>query len=85
MTNEPPLEPTCADELNGHWPKIAAILLAKLGRDVRIDLADLQVLAGHSIVVGHEQEGRVARLRLLPDAEAKRLGDAYQQAARRRQ
>lgn len=82
-------EPTIADEMNSkggenHWHKVAGMLCMKLGRDVRLDAADVTALAGHSVVLSHEQGGTVLRVRVLPDAEAQRLGDEFQKSARRK-
>lgn len=79
-------EPTIADELHGHWHKVAAVLAAKLGNgDVRLEPADFEAIDGKSVVVSHENEGRTLRVRVLPEAEATRLGEDFQRAARRKQ
>lgn len=79
-------EPSVADELNdGQWHKVAAILVYHFcGGDVAFGMEQINTLEGKAIVASHEQGGTVLRLRVLPDAEAQRMAEAYQQAARRK-
>lgn len=76
-------EPTIADELGGHWHKLVAALLARHG-DQTLAVDDFARLEGKTVVVGHRQGGTVMELRLMDDAEAERLQEEYQRAARRR-
>jgi hypothetical protein len=80
-------EPTIADELNNQqlWHKVAGALCAKLGGDVRITGEDfVKALTGNSVVVSHEDGGKVLRIRMLPAAEAERLRLDFQRAAKRK-
>jgi hypothetical protein len=81
-------EPTIADELNNQqlWHKVAGALCVKLGGgDVRISGDDfVKALAGNSVVVSHEDGGKVLRVRVLPAEEAERLAADFQRSARRK-
>lgn len=77
-------EPTCADEVANHWHKIAGILANKLGGDVLICVADIESLAGKSVVLSHQEGGTVLRVRVLDAQEAARLDALFQDAARRK-
>lgn len=74
---------TIADELDEQqlWHKIVACLLARHG-DQRLGPSDF-AMSGMTVLVSHESEGTELVLRLLPDAEARRLAEEFQKAARR--
>lgn len=79
-------EPTIADELNNQqlWHKVAGALVARAGGDLTLSGQDFAPLEGMCVVVSHEKDGTIMRLRVLPQAEADRLAADFQRAAKRK-
>lgn len=71
---------TIADEMTGNWHTVVAMLMAKFGvTDVTLSMLEATAIGGMAVAVSHQDRGRVMRLRLLPEAEALRLGELFQQ------
>jgi len=71
---------TIADEMPGHWHKVLAALMEKIEvRDFTLSMVEFAAIAGSAVVVSHQDGGRIMRVRLLPNAEAERLGELFRQ------
>lgn len=77
-------EPTIADEPKDQWHKVVAALLVKYG-DQKLTVAEFQPIDGMSVVASYSGPGGdTLVLRLVSNAEALRLQDEFQRAARRK-
>ena len=78
-------EKTIVDEMNENdlWHKIVGALIAKYG-DQKLTIEDFQPIDGKTVVVTTENDGNTFVLRLIGNAEAERLAEEFQNAAKRK-